>query len=484
MSEERRYGINWVDLIIKIILVVLFVLLICWLFPMPKLDTFYDQVFNNNIQTMKNAAKDYYTASNLPTTVGETKSMTLKQLIDNKLVLDFSDKDGNKCDTTNSYVQVTKTLDNEYALKVQLSCGEESDYIIDTIGCNGTCLLSEVNSASTTSSVNTNNEVANTASSNYSSSTGSSNRGNKIYYYPLSNSSSTSTNNSATTSKTVSTTTTSKTYTTSTSNNISTTANSSSSSKKTYYQQAKIKTSYGSWIEGYKTGSNIETKTETVRYYNYTLNSGNSTSSVYRTSSYVEYANNNFTTNNYSYELQLTDIPSYATNVMLTTDRYFTSSDYQAYINTQNSNIYMTGNDMLSNSSNRSASDFKTSALKSGNFTYSISNPYKTNGVWRVRVYITLKNNAGVPVYYDYALGKKIYFVPVYFKVSYGNSNSKSYTDTEANSYKYPGYTKKYAYSDTVSYYRYINEVVDYNDTFWSTSKYVSGYKFTGNIKY
>ena len=42
--------------------------------------------------------------------------MTLKQLLDNKLILEFTDKNGNTCDTTNSYVQVTKTLDSEYAL--------------------------------------------------------------------------------------------------------------------------------------------------------------------------------------------------------------------------------------------------------------------------------------------------------------------------------------------------------------------------------
>ena len=92
MTEERRYGINWVDLIIKVILLILFVLLICWLFPMPKLDTFYDKVFNENIQTMKSAARDYYTVDRLPNTIGETKTMSLKQLIDSKMILEFSDK--------------------------------------------------------------------------------------------------------------------------------------------------------------------------------------------------------------------------------------------------------------------------------------------------------------------------------------------------------------------------------------------------------
>lgn len=479
MSEERRYGINWVDLIIKVILLILFVLLICWLFPMPKLDTFYDKVFNENIQTMKTAARDYYTKNNLPQAVGETKSMSLKQLIDNKMVLEFSDKDGKACDTESSYVQVTKTLDSEYALKVQLTCGDNTDYIIDTIGCNGTCLLSDLKnedndkeeekSSTTPTSTSSKNNYRGYTNSGY-------NGGTSTVYYPLGGN--TSSNNTTTTTVVKK-----PTNSGSNNNNNNNSNNNNSSNKKLYYQQAKIVTSYGNWIKGNKYGDNIENKTESVKYYTYTLRSG-STSSVYRTSSYVEFNNySGFTTRNYSYELQLTDIPSSASNVKLSTDRYFSSSDYQAYIDTRNTNLYMSGNDMLNNSSNRSARAFKQSALKSGNFSYSISNPYKSNGVWRVKVYINIKNNAGVPVYYDSALGKKIYFVPVYFKVAYGNS-SKSYTDTAANAYKYSGYTRTYAYTDTVRYYRYINERVDYNNTKWTTSRNVSGYRFTGNTKY
>ncbi len=476
MSEERRYGINWVDLIIKIILVVLFVLLICWLFPMPKLDTFYDQVFNNNIQTMKEAARNYYTTDRLPSSIGETNTMSLKQLIDNKLILEFKDKDGNTCDTTNSYVQVTKTLDSEYALKVQLTCGDESDYIIDTIGCNGTCLLSEVNNTSNVSSVS---DTANDSDNSYSySSTG--NGKNTTYYYPVVGATNSNSSNTTTT-----TTTTTKTYKYYSSIKNSSSSSSSSSStnlgsKKLYYQHAKIVKKYGDWIEGYKTGSNIDNKTESVKYYYYTNNSSNT--SAYRTSSYVD-SNDLRSGYKYSYELQLIDIPSSTTNVSITTDRFFNTNDYSLYLKNSNTNLYMTGNDMLANSSNNSATIMRNASLKSGNFTYSLSNPYKSNGVWRVKVTITLKNRIGVNPYYDAKLGKSLYYVPVYFKVSY-NSKSNKILDTEANAYKYSGYTRSYAYTKTVHYYRYITQTTDYNQIKWSTSRNLSGYKFTGVTKY
>lgn len=485
MTEERRYGINWVDLIIKIILLILFVLLICWLFPMPKLDTFYDKVFNENIQTMKYAARDYYTSNNLPTTIGETKSMTLKQLVDNKLVLEFSDKDGNACDTTNSYVQVTKTLDSEYALKVQLTCGEQSDYIIDTIGCNGTCLLSDVKNAS-------NNEKADDedykptstskgSTKNYVNSNGG---GTSTVYYPLGGN---NTPSKSTTTTIIKNPTTSNNNSNNGGNSNNTNNNGSSNStnnKRTlYYEHARIVEDYGNWIEGYRTGSNIETKTESVRYYNYTNSNYANSSSVYRTSSWID-RNEIYNGKTYSYELQLTDLPSSTRNVNIITDRYFNSSDYQSYINNMNKNIYMTGNDMLHNSNNRNATAFKNSALRSNNFTYTLSDPYKSNGVWRVLVTIRIKNSIGIMSYYDSSLNKNIFFVPVYFKAQYNGGNSKTYTDTSSNAYKYPGYSKTYAYTTTKKYYRYVNEYVDYHQTKWSTSRNLSGYKFTGNTQY
>lgn len=143
MYEDKdvtyKIGINWKDVIIKIILLILFIVLLIWLFPNPQLDTFYDGVFNDNIQTMKEAAKSYYTVERLPNNIGESRSMTLKEMINNHMLIEFVDKDNKVCNENDSYVQVTKTGDNEYVLKVQLSCGEQSDYILETIGCYDVC---------------------------------------------------------------------------------------------------------------------------------------------------------------------------------------------------------------------------------------------------------------------------------------------------------------------------------------------------------
>ncbi len=126
------------DIVIKVFLILLFVLLITLLFPMPNLTPFYDAVFNNNVQTMKDAAENYFTKERMPEKEGDKVKLTLQDMLDKKLILPFLDKDGNECDAEKSYVQVTKKK-TEYELEVHLSCGDEENYIVEPIGCYDFC---------------------------------------------------------------------------------------------------------------------------------------------------------------------------------------------------------------------------------------------------------------------------------------------------------------------------------------------------------
>ena len=136
------------DLLVKLLLIVVFIFLLMYLFPMPNLTPFYSSIFNNNIQTMKDAAEDYYTTERMPEKTGDSTKMTLQEMIDEKLIIPFVDKNGKACNTEKSYVKVTKK-DKEYELKVSLTCGKESNYIIEKIGCynfcpSGSCTLAEI----------------------------------------------------------------------------------------------------------------------------------------------------------------------------------------------------------------------------------------------------------------------------------------------------------------------------------------------------
>ena len=134
-----KVGLNWKDIIIKLIMLILFIVLLVWLIPKNDINVFYDSIYANNINTMKEAAKSYYTVDRLPKSVGDSKSLTLKEMIDNHMIVRFTDKDKNSCDESASKVEITKTSENEYVLKVQLNCGDQKDYILETIGCTSVC---------------------------------------------------------------------------------------------------------------------------------------------------------------------------------------------------------------------------------------------------------------------------------------------------------------------------------------------------------
>ena len=136
MENGRSYFFR--DLIVKILLVLLFVFLLMWLFPMPDMNPLYDKIYTQNMTSMTDAAKSYFTVSRLPQKEGETKKLTLEDMINNKMIIEFTDSEGKKCNVKESYVEVTKK-NGEYIFKTNLVCGSQSDYVIEYFGCYDVC---------------------------------------------------------------------------------------------------------------------------------------------------------------------------------------------------------------------------------------------------------------------------------------------------------------------------------------------------------
>lgn len=146
MYEERE-RFSFKDVILQIVLVVLFVFLLLWLFPTKSyvdnkvgdgLKPLYNQLFSQNVDTMKEAAISYFTTSRLPKNIGDKETLTLGEMLDKKLLIPFLDSNNNQCSLTDSYVEITK-MDDEYILKVNLSCSDNSDYILVHLGCYSYC---------------------------------------------------------------------------------------------------------------------------------------------------------------------------------------------------------------------------------------------------------------------------------------------------------------------------------------------------------
>lgn len=162
-NEQANFSVK--NVILQFLFVALFVFILIWLFPLKSdlknavnsientdLSVLTDRIFNENIISMKDSAKSYYTTSRLPKNVGDKVSMTLGEMLEKKIILPFTDKNKKACDLKESYVEITK-YDEEFIMKVNLKCGKEENYLLVYMGCYDYCstTLCEKNKADVSS---------------------------------------------------------------------------------------------------------------------------------------------------------------------------------------------------------------------------------------------------------------------------------------------------------------------------------------------
>lgn len=150
MYNEKNEGFSIRDIFIQLLFIILFVFILVWLFPTKsnvnnqfadvnsRLDALTSGIFNDNLQTMKDAAVSYYTNERLPVNINDVDSMTLREMINKKLLVEFTDGNGKSCDLDGSYVEIIK-FEEEYQLKINLSCTDNDAYIIVHLGCYDYC---------------------------------------------------------------------------------------------------------------------------------------------------------------------------------------------------------------------------------------------------------------------------------------------------------------------------------------------------------
>lgn len=161
-TNYQRNTFNWGEFFSRAIIVILFIFILMWIAPLPtkissvdskvgglegkvdgiegKVNILVDRVFFDNIELMKNTAKEYWTIPKLPQNVDDIKTLTLQEMIDKKLILAFTDKNGKACDSAKSKVEI-KRLEKEYQITTTLVCDDQSDYIVSymDLECNKGC---------------------------------------------------------------------------------------------------------------------------------------------------------------------------------------------------------------------------------------------------------------------------------------------------------------------------------------------------------
>ncbi len=162
MYEENNNAFALKDLVLKILFAVLVIFIIIWLFPTKgyidkainqKLGTSNGQVFNTNANIMKEAALGYFNGTRLPEKEGDTKKLTLKQMLDEKLLVSFTDGNGKHCNNNKSYVEIVKN-EEDYKMKVNLNCTDKKAYVVSYIACtDGVCSKKKLTEENTSEQV-------------------------------------------------------------------------------------------------------------------------------------------------------------------------------------------------------------------------------------------------------------------------------------------------------------------------------------------
>lgn len=392
MYEEEKKNSFIKDFIIKLLYMFLFLFLFMWLYPAPKVDLsdvkvkvdktelqpLFAGVYNDNINSMKEAAKSYYTIDRLPSTNGKSTKMTLQEMLNKKIVAPFVDANGKSCNASSSYVEVTRISATEYTMKVNLECSDKSDYIIETIGCTSVCPGCVATPTSTVTNTKTNTNKTNTGST--------------VIYKPT------------------------PTVTPSKPSTPSTPAS------KTYvYTKEVVNETWepnSSWTEEKKTGSDVKvidtrkvddgTTYETKSY-------------TYRTVSWVASWD---PTSDYTLVLNSNTIPRDAKNVRIYSDSIMTSnSDLNSYINRRYScDIRMDGYSCPRRTDESIIEDRDLKYAPRANFSYNLD-IYRSGSKWYVDVDTTIRNTFS---------GSQKYIVPIKFTVRWQEEVEK-----EVTQYKY-----------------------------------------------
>lgn len=148
MYEEKEKKIDWGNIIKKVVTCIAVILIILGIITLVgKCSKNNDNKnkeentkvnLNSQLDEFEEAILKYLNKDNLPTELGASKTIRLKIVQNKGLIGNLKDSKNNRCDSNESYAEVTR-LDDNYAVKTTLVCGGNTDYRVTYVGCFPEC---------------------------------------------------------------------------------------------------------------------------------------------------------------------------------------------------------------------------------------------------------------------------------------------------------------------------------------------------------
>ena len=118
-----------------VVLVLVMMLLIFTISRIRKHQEKLNENFNNNITRITDATIAYFKENTLPQNIGDSTSFILKEMQNLEILTEVNDEKGNSCDTIDSYIILTKTMNEEYRLKIYLKCPNKEKTVEQRLTC-------------------------------------------------------------------------------------------------------------------------------------------------------------------------------------------------------------------------------------------------------------------------------------------------------------------------------------------------------------
>lgn len=131
MYENKEVSTNWIKIglrIVSVILVVLIIFKIVEIVRDNRTNVVEKDKMKEKITLLENAGKDHFKNITLPTTSGDSVTVTLEELIKEELIEEIKDTNDTVCNIQESKVQVIR-LDSEYQYRTTLICDNYEDYL-------------------------------------------------------------------------------------------------------------------------------------------------------------------------------------------------------------------------------------------------------------------------------------------------------------------------------------------------------------------
>lgn len=131
MYEDKGFSTNWIKIGLRIISVVLIVLILFKIVDLVgnnRTNVVEKDKMKEKISLLESAGKKHFTENLLPKETGDSKTVTLQELIDENLIDEIKDTKDKVCNTSESNVKVFK-LDSEYQFKSTLKCDDYENYL-------------------------------------------------------------------------------------------------------------------------------------------------------------------------------------------------------------------------------------------------------------------------------------------------------------------------------------------------------------------